>query len=46
MLARALDRPERDPLFERSLAAAAALTRAVAPLVGEGEAEGNGEATR
>ena len=35
MLARALDRPERDPLFERSLAAAAALTRAVAPLRGE-----------
>lgn len=36
MLARALDRPVRDPLFERSLAAAAALTRAVAPLRGEG----------
>jgi len=35
MLARALDRPARDPLFERSLAAAAALTRAVAPLRGE-----------
>jgi glucose-6-phosphate dehydrogenase assembly protein OpcA len=40
MLARALDRPERDPLFERCLAAAAALTRAVAPLVGEGVAKG------
>ncbi len=38
MLARALDRPTRDPLFERSLAAAATLTRAVAPLVGEEEA--------
>lgn len=35
MLARALDRPVRDPLFERSLAAAAALTRAVAPAAGE-----------
>lgn len=35
MLARALDRPVRDPLFERCLAAAAALTRAVAPLKGE-----------
>ena len=35
MLARALDRPVRDPLFERSLTAAAALTRAVAPLPGD-----------
>lgn len=35
MLARALDRPARDPLFERSLAAAAALARAVASLPGE-----------
>ncbi len=35
MLVRALDRPARDPLFERSLAAAATLTRAVAPLPGE-----------
>jgi glucose-6-phosphate dehydrogenase assembly protein OpcA len=35
MLARAIDRPTRDPLFERSLGAAAALTRAVAPLRGE-----------
>lgn len=40
MLSRALDRPSRDPLFERSLAAAAALTRAVAPLRGEGSMEG------
>ena len=39
MLARALDRPIRDPLFERSLAAAAGLTRAVAPLRGEEEAK-------